>query len=111
MADDIIKTAYFFKALGDPTHIKILRLLLSHNSLCTGMIAFKLNITQSAVSQHLMILKINDIVETKRTWFYIHYRVNENIFKKFGIGLAKIIKVKEDNITAENRSKNLKETT
>ena len=94
MTNNINKTASFFKSLGDPTRIKILKLLLSGKKLCVGMIAFNLNITQSAVSQHLKVLKSNGIVDGTRTGFNIHYRVNEDIFKKFGIDLAKIIKVK-----------------
>ena len=94
MPDNINKTADFFKALGDPTRIKILKLLLSGKKLCVGMIAFKLNITQSAVSQHLKVLKSNDIVDGTRTGFNMHYRVNEDVFKKFGIDLAKIIETK-----------------
>ncbi len=61
MTNNINKTADFFKALGDPTRIKILKLLLSGKKLCVGMIAFKLNITQSAVSQQLKVLKSNGI--------------------------------------------------
>lgn len=95
MTNNIIKTADFFKALGDSTRIKILKLLLSHDNLCVGMIAYKLNITQPAVSQHLKILKTNGIVEGKRTGFNIHYKIKGDIFKKYGIELAKIIKVKE----------------
>ena len=94
MPDNINKTTDFFKALGDPTRIKILKLLLSGKKLCVGMIAFKLNITQSAVSQHLKVLKSNDIVDGTRTGFNMHYRVNEDVFKKFGIDLAKIIEIK-----------------
>ena len=94
MIDNINKTADFFKALGDTTRIKILKLLLCHNKLCVGMIAFKLNITQPAVSQHLKILKTNGIIEGKRTGFNIHYRVNEDVFKKYGIDPAKIIEGK-----------------
>jgi len=94
MTNNINKTADFFKALGDPTRIKILKLLLSGKKLCVGMIAFKLNITQSAVSQQLKVLKSNGIVEGTRTGFNMHYRVNEDVFKKFGIDLAKIIETK-----------------
>jgi DNA-binding transcriptional ArsR family regulator len=91
MNDNINKTADFFKALGDPTRIKILKLLLSGKNLCVGMVAFQLNITQSAVSQHLRVLKANDIVEGAKKGFNMHYRVKEDVFKKYGIDLAKII--------------------
>ena len=94
MSNNINKTADFFKALGDPTRIKILKLLLSGKNLCVGMIALQLNITQSAVSQHLKVLKSNGIVEGTRTGFNMHYRVNEDVFKKYGIDLEKIIEIK-----------------
>jgi DNA-binding transcriptional ArsR family regulator len=94
MDHNISKTADFFKALGDPTRIKILKLLLSGKQLCVGMIAFKLNITQPAVSQHLKVLKLNGIVEGTRKGFNMHYRVNNDVFKKYGIDLTKIIEVK-----------------
>ena len=93
MSNNINKTADFFKALGDPTRIKILKLLLSGKNLCVGMIALQLNITQSAVSQHLKVLKSNGIVEGTRTGFNMHYRVNEDVFKKYGIDLEKIIEI------------------
>ncbi len=96
MPEYIEKTADFFKALGDTTRIKILKLLLSHNNLCVGMIALKLDITQPAVSQHLKILKTNGIVEGKRTGFNIHYKIKDDVFNEFGIELAKIIKIKEN---------------
>jgi DNA-binding transcriptional ArsR family regulator len=91
---NISKTADFFKALGDPTRIKILKLLLSGKNLCVGMIAFRLNITQPAVSQHLKVLKLNGIVEGTRNGFNMHYRVNDDVFKKYGVDLTKIIEAK-----------------
>jgi len=94
MTENINKTADFFKALGDPTRIRILKLLLSGKNLCVGMIALQLNITQSAVSQHLKVLKSNDIVEGTRAGFNMHYRVKEDVFKKFGIDILKIIEKK-----------------
>ena len=87
--------ADFFKALGDTTRIKILKLLLSHKKLCVGIIAYKLNITQSAVSQHLKVLKTSRIVEGKRMGSNIHYRIKDDIFKKYGIELAKILKIQD----------------
>ncbi len=110
MTDSITKKADFFKALGDTTRLKILKLMLSHNNLCVGMIAYRLNITQPAVSQHLKILKTSGIVEGKRAGFNIHYRIREDVFKKFGIDLGKIIEVKEGKSMLENKSKNLKES-
>jgi DNA-binding transcriptional ArsR family regulator len=92
MTDNNTEIADFFKALGDTTRIKILKLLMSHKKLCVGFIAYKLNITQSAVSQHLKVLKTVRIVEGKRTGSNIHYWIKEDVFKKYGIQLAKILR-------------------
>jgi len=66
------------------------------------MIAFKLKITQPAVSQHLKILKINGIVEGIRTGSNIHYKIKEEVFKKYGIDLGKIIKLKKTEVNIKN---------
>lgn len=105
MANNIIEIADFFKTLGDPTRLKLIRLLLSYNNLCVGMIAKKLKITQPAVSQHLRILKNKGIVEGKRMGYYVHYQVNNDIFEKFGLRLNKIIKKTEKDCELEERCK------
>ena len=70
--------AEFFKALGDPTRLKIFRMLTAdpERSLCVGAIAERLGIAQPTVSQHLKVLKNVDLVEPNRNGFRIHYTVN-----------------------------------
>jgi ArsR family transcriptional regulator len=105
MINDIFEISDFFKALGDSTRIRLLKLLLSYNNLCVGMIAQKLKITQPAVSQHLKILKNNGIVEGKRIGFHVHYNIKDDVFKKFGIRLEKIIKITEGNSKLKDKCK------
>ena len=103
MTIPINQTADFYKALGDPTRLKILNLLLSYNNtLCVGMLAQKLEITQSAVSQHLKILKHNGIVESKRMGFQVHYQVKNDIFEQFGIKLESILTKVDQNCELVN---------
>jgi len=54
---DTDKLACFFKALGHPARIRILRLLLQENRCICGRIVELLPLAQSTVSQHLKILK------------------------------------------------------
>lgn len=85
-------SAEIFKALGDETRLKILKLLLqSHNNLCVGMIAQKLGISQPAVSQHLKVLKNVGIVDPDREGFHVHYKVVNDSLKESGIDLSGII--------------------
>lgn len=54
--------ACFFKALGHPARIKILRHLLEENRCVCGRIVEILPLAQSTVSQHLKILKESGLV-------------------------------------------------
>jgi ArsR family transcriptional regulator len=85
MKDVVIKMADFFKALGDPTRLKIIRLLASNpeQQLCVGAMAKWLGISQPAVSQHLKILKNVDIVEPNRCGYHVHYAVNPETLAAF----------------------------
>ena len=54
-----------FKMLGDPTRVKIL-LLLHQHEICVGGLAKKLNVSGSAVSHQLRLLKSNRLVKMRR---------------------------------------------
>ncbi len=85
-------TADVFKALGDPTRLKILKLIVSReNRVCVGMIAKYLNISQPAVSQHLKVLKIAGIVEALREGFHMHYSVCSTALKEQGIDIFALL--------------------
>ncbi len=68
------KYSLIFKALGDETRLKIVRLLLRGDH-CVGGLAKALSITDSAVSQHLKVLKEVNLVEGKKVGYYTHYSV------------------------------------
>lgn len=55
----------FFKVLGDPTRVKIL-LQLFDSEVCVGDLAGRLNITDSAVSHQLHVLKSSRLVKKRR---------------------------------------------
>jgi len=78
--------AELLKVLSVDTRLKILRTLRTR-SLCVNALASILNISQSAVSQHLRILKSVGLVNDQRHGYFIHYSVNEKklqfIRKKF----------------------------
>ena len=81
MPDSFVKMAESFKALGDPTRLKMLRLLAAHkeHSLCVGALAQRLGITQPAASQHLKVLKNVGLVEPCRKGFHVHYAINAEV--------------------------------
>src|SRR4051794_1865885 len=57
--------AAIFHALGDPTRARMVSCLL-HDELCTCDLAELTGITESAVSQHLRILRALRLVKSRR---------------------------------------------
>lgn len=67
--------AEFFSLLSVETRINIIR-LLGTKALCVNAIAHHLGITQSAVSQHLRVLRNVRLVEGEKRGYFVHYRVS-----------------------------------
>jgi ArsR family transcriptional regulator len=96
--DTIEQLAETLKALADPTRLKLVR-LLSQNSpeagacgaetcngggfLCVNALAHRLGITQSAVSQHLRVLRQAGLVHSERRGSFVHYTLDSE-------GLARV---------------------
>ena len=71
------------KALADENRFKILKLLLSKNY-CVGALAKKLDISESAVSQQLKLLREADLVLGEKKGYYVHYTVKKENLKEIG---------------------------
>lgn len=61
-----------FKALGDETRLRILKLLLK-KELCVCELEAALNLPQSKVSRHLTVLRSAGLVEDRREGLWIFY--------------------------------------
>ena len=61
----MLQIAELFKAFGDPTRVHILSLLLKQE-LCVGDIAEGVELSQSAISHQLRILKQMDLIKFRR---------------------------------------------
>jgi len=65
------------KALSDQTRMKIIEQLLEcGHMMCVNALVAHLDVTQSAVSQHLRVLRQAGLVDSYRKGYYIHYSVN-----------------------------------
>ena len=71
-----------FKALSVNSRVQIIK-LIRDRKLCVNAIARRLEITQSAVSQHLKILRDRNLVYTDRYGSIIHYRLNKAKVEEF----------------------------
>lgn len=69
--------AELFKMFGDSTRIKILFALIE-SELCVGDIALLLNLSQSAVSHQLRILKDAKLIKFRREGKVIFYSLSDD---------------------------------
>lgn len=67
----------FFKVFGDATRLKILYVLLC-SEMCVYDIAQLLNMTQSAISHQLRVLKQMDLVKNRREGKTIFYALADS---------------------------------
>ena len=74
--------AQAFKVLSVDTRLKIIE-LLKQRSLCVNALSGILKISQSAVSQHLRILKSAGFVTDERKGYFRHYSLNERILRNY----------------------------
>lgn len=73
-----------------PTRFQLLQLLGRH-PYCVKALAKKLGISESAVSQHMNILKKHGIVSGIRMGYQVHYKVDEAAVSRIMEGFTKHI--------------------
>ena len=84
-----------FKALSDETRLKIL-LIISKRTICQKGISKHLGISDSAVSQHIKVLKEANIVTGIKEGYSVIYVINEEAFNKARLFLKMINKIDDD---------------
>lgn len=82
------------KALSDETRYNLINLLLGHDY-CVGALAKRLNISESAVSQHLKILRNTGIVKGDKRGYFTHYYVDRDLLKKTAQNIIKLSELKQ----------------
>ncbi|MFZ3091099.1 MAG: metalloregulator ArsR/SmtB family transcription factor [Nitrospirota bacterium] len=75
------KAAELFKILSVDKRIEIIE-LLKKEPMSVNALAEALGITQSAVSQHLRVLKAAGLVEAERQGYWIYYSLNRDALEK-----------------------------
>ena len=108
MQDTVTKMTEFFKALNDPTRLKVMRILASNpeNKLCVGAIAQRLGVTQPAVSQHLKVLKNVGFVEPNREGYWVHYSINLEVLTDFRNGVEELCQLALNHDSCEKECQN-----
>jgi ArsR family transcriptional regulator len=92
-----------FKALSDPTRLKILELLRARGKTCCDLVAREerglcacdieraVGLSQAAVSHHMDLLKRAGLVEADKRGRWMFYRRNEAALASLAEALAKAV--------------------
>ena len=86
---DLVKV---LKALSSEARLKILR-LLKGRSLCVNAITAKLDLTQSAVSQHLRVLREAGLVRDEKRGYWVHYSADRDALKRHGASVGRLFEI------------------
>lgn len=79
-----------FKVLGDPTRLRILRVLMNQE-VCVRDIADELGMGQSAVSHQLRILRDARLVQFRRDGKTVYYSLADaHVFTLLDVGLGHV---------------------
>ncbi len=82
--------AELFKALSDPTRVRIIG-LLAHTELCVGDLCLTLGMSQPAVSHQLRVLRNLRLVTARKEGRHVFYTLtDDHIHDLFTQGLAHI---------------------
>ena len=85
-----ILLAELFKNFGDPTRIRIMYALYS-DEICVNELAEKLNMTRSAISHQLRILKQNRLIKGRREGKLILYSLSdEHVRTLLSVGMEHV---------------------
>ena len=73
---EIASISALFKVLGDPTRAKIV-MALDRREVCVCDLAVALNMTKSAISHQLALLRTNKIVKSRRDGKHVYYSLDD----------------------------------
>lgn len=74
--EEATRLAETFKALSDPTRVRIIA-ALAHTELCVYDLTAVVGLTQSAVSHQLRLLRTMRLVKSRRDGRHIYYQLDD----------------------------------
>jgi len=78
-------TIEIFKALSSEARIRIIQ-ALKERPLCVNALARRLGMRQSAISQHLRVLRSAGLVKGEKRGYWVHYSIDgENLAHLRGV--------------------------
>lgn len=105
MVDILEGLSEFFKALSDPTRLKLVRILMfnDEDKLKVIDLAEKIGISQPAITQHINILKELNLIKSNREQNRKYYYINKGKFKNYKMILNKMLEIPNMRCTFEGK--------
>ena len=75
--DGLVEAAATFKALSDPTRLRILRAVSQLSELCECNIVPAFGLSQPTISYHLKVLREAGLIESERRGQWVYHKVNQ----------------------------------
>lgn len=103
--EDIEDLLSFFASLADPTRLRLFKLLCRQqqpDALCVNALANLLGVTQSAVSQHLRVLRAAGLVKGERRGFRVHYFVHQAKLQRYQELISAVFHLHGQSATAKD---------
>ncbi|MGM9993252.1 MAG: ArsR/SmtB family transcription factor [Candidatus Avigastranaerophilus sp.] len=77
---DLYELSDFFKVMGDGTRIQLLW-ALEESEMCVGDLAVLLDMTKSAISHQLKVLKMSKLVRSEKRGKNVYYALDDDHIK------------------------------
>jgi ArsR family transcriptional regulator, arsenate/arsenite/antimonite-responsive transcriptional repressor len=85
-----------FKALGDPTRLKIVQMLAENGEMCVCKIVDALGMGQPAISHHMAALRHAGLVFHRKSGQWIHYSLNKEALRNGPIAFMQRVAEESD---------------
>ena len=76
--ETLVRIAELFKGFADPTRVQILCLLLTREEMCVTDLTQQTEVSQSAVSHQLRLLKEMHLIKARREGKNMHYSLADD---------------------------------
>ncbi len=81
---DMVQAVKVYKALGEPTRLKIAVMLANESNQCFTAIGERLKtVAGSTLSHHLKQLTDSGLINSSKSGSFVHYNVNQEVAEKF----------------------------
>lgn len=89
-AQQALRLARLFKALGDPVRLRLLSLIASHDGgqACVCDLSGVFDLTGPTISHHLKVLRETGLISGERRGTWVYYRVHPHVLAELSAVLV-----------------------